>query len=501
MKKFLKIIVLFLLIFLIFLYFVGSCTERPETYTSKNESSLTDVEILTPEEYQKSMDELINNPPITQTVFKSPFLQAHAESTKVEEYVKYLKDTVFYDIDDFVDDWFVGYNDLKDYFSGNESYPVSPVEPKESITAPFEYKFYGKNRVVYKSGAYEIITCDIITTGKVADKSKTGAVKYTRTNNLNQSTQFGFAISVFDIVKHFSSTNGFVVNFYGLDSYTFGLTSNFTDNYLASRHRAYFLGSSVNSLKQYNISSNNSVTIDKICYDNSSDSLPNHFSIGSVVSNDYEFSQSVNNYFVDLNYWKLPNVYYNNRAGDTITKNNISNYNEYGYTYNSVTNSIEFDPDVYADFFDLNIKPKLEAEYDLIFSKFPDIDAKFDDIDVKYNNLIDIMNEIKNPPSTTTTGTYPVGTGNCGCDCDINVTVDVTFPPEYYKTYPPLNTEPAFVAENPDVDFALDSPLPVRVLETSGGFISLASDFLDDAGLKPVVLMGVALGLITLFFL
>lgn len=500
MKKIFKIIGLFLLVFVIFLYFVGSCTERPETYTSNNESSVTEVEMLTPEEYQKSMDELINSPPITKTGFKSPILQAHAESA-LEKWNDFWSNTVAYRFDNFVDDWFVGYNDIKDYFSGNESYPVNPVEPKESITVPLEYKFYGKNRVVYKSGAYEIITCDIITTGAVSDKSKTGAVKYTRTNNLNQTTQFGFAISVKSISKTFSSTNGFLVNFYGLDSYTFGLTSNFTDNYLTKLHRAYFQGSSTNSLKQYNIDSSNSVSIDKICYDNSSDSLPNHFSISTVVSNDYEFSQSVNNYFVDFNYWKAPNIYYNNRAGDTITKNNISNYNEYGYTYNNVTNSIEFDPDIYADFFDLNIKPKLESEFDLIFSKFPDIDAEFGDINVKFNNLVEIMNEIKNPSVTTTTGTYPVVTGNGSCNCDVNVTVDVTFPSEFYKTYPPLDTEPAFVAENPDVDFAFDAPLPIRALEVSGGFISLASDFLDDVGLMPVVLLCVSLGFIAMFFL
>ncbi len=495
MKKIFKMIGIFLLVFVIFLYFIGSCTERPE-YKPKEENTTLVYTELTPDEYQRQMDDLINNPPLTKTSFKSPILQAHASSAE-ETYEKFIDNSPFYNLEYYLKD---GWNIMKDFFSGNESYPVDPVEPKEIITVPFEYNFYGKNRVVYKSGAYEIITCNIISTGAVSDKSKTGAVKYTRINNLNQMTQFSFDISIYKITQSFSSSFGFLVEFYGLDSYMSGLTSDFIEKYLKSAHRAYFQASSVNSLKQYNISSNNAVTIDKICYNGSSDSLPNHFSISTVVSNDYEFSQSLNNYYIELKLWKLPNIYYNNHAGDVITKNNIINYNKYGYTYNDISGSIEFNPDIYADFFDLNIKPKLEAEFDLIFSKFPDIDVTYsdDDTDIDYTNLIQIIKELQTPETTTTTlitGTYPVVTG------DINVNVDVTFPAEFYKTYPPLNTEPAFIAENPDVDFALDSPLPVRVLEVSGGFISLASDFLYDVGLMPIALLCVSLGFVVMVFL
>lgn len=495
MKKFFKKLFLFILLFLVVMYFIGSCTKRPD-YKPKEEKNTPVYTELTPDEYQRQMDELINNPPVTKTSFKSPILQAHASSAE-ETYEKFIKNSPFYNIDDFVDNWFIGYDTIKDYFSGNESYPV---DPKESITVPFEYKFYGKNRVVYKSGAYEIITCNIISTGAVSDKSKTGSVKYTRINNLNQMTQFSFDISIYKITQYFSLSGGFLVEFYGLNSYMSGLTSEFIEKYLTASHRAYFQGSSVNSLKQYNINSNNSVTIDKICYNGSSDSLPNHFSISTVVSNDYQFSQSLNNYYVDLNLWKLPNVYYNNNAGDIINKNNIINYNKYGYTYNDISGSIEFNPDIYADFFDLDIKPKLEAEFDLIFSRFPDIDVTYsdDDTDIDYTNLIQIIKELQTPETTTTTlitGTYPVVTG----DINVNVSVVVTFPEE--KKYPAFTTEPAFVAENPDVDFALDSPLPVKALKVSAGFITLASDFIENSGLMPIALMCVSLVLITMLFL
>lgn len=497
MKKFFKIVGIFLLIFLIFLYFVGSCSDRSK-YKPKEENISPVYTELTPDEYQRQMDELINSPPITQTLFKSRILQAHALSAK-ETYEKYIDDSPFYNIDDFVDNWFVGYDTIKDYFSGNESYPVNPAEPKESITVPFEYKFYGKNRVVYKNGAYETIDCNIITTGAVSDGSKTGVVKYVRINNLNQMTQFSFEISVSSVNQSFSSSYAFRLTFRGLESYTSGLTSEFIKNGLTSFHMASFCGSSVNSLKQFNINSSNAVSIANICQGLSGSSYPNYFSISSTVSNDYEFSQSMNNYYVNFKYWKLPNVYYYNHAGDTITQNNISNYNEYGYTYNSVTNSIEFNPNLYENFFDLNIKPKLEAEYDLIFSRFPDIDATYsdDDTDIDYINLIEIIKELQTPATTTTlvTGAYPVVTG------DINVNVEVTFPAEFYKTYPPLDTGPAFIAENPDVDFAFDSPLPLEILDSSGKILTIASDFIHDSDLMPMYIMCIALGLISLFLL
>lgn len=504
MKKFFKKLGLFALVFLVTLYFIGSCTERPE-YKPKVESSAPVYTELTPDEYQKRMDEIVRQPPVTKTAFfKSPMLQAHAES---------LTDK----IDDFADktglyeysDWWQGYwNYLTDkddgFFSGNDSYPVNPVnpvEPKESVTIPFQYDIYGKNRVVYANGSYEIIECRLITS-QAKSSGKTGRIKYTRTNQYHQYTTFGFDIRASGLGKAFSKDYAFYFNYYAYSSGSFGSVGDFS---FSDSHCAYFTGNSKNSLKQFNISSNTAVTNNQICYHSSSNYYPNTFTMSSTNSNDYAFTQSINNYYLNYSYWRFPNVYYNNNAGNTITKNNINNYTEYGYTYNSVTNSIEFDPDVYADFFDLNIKPQLRAEFDNIFSHFPDIDAEFGDLNVHYNNIIEIINEINQSTSTTTTtivtGTYPIVTGGSGGGCNCNITVNATFPSEFYNKYPTLNTEPAFVAENPDVDFSFDAPLPVRALKVSGSFITLASDFIEDTGLMPIALMFVSLGLILTFLL
>lgn len=501
MKKFFKKLGLFVLVFLVTMYFIGSCTERPE-YKPKDENSTPVYTELTPDEYQRRMDEIVRQPPVTKTsLFKSPILQAHAESLtdKIDDFAD---KTGFYK---FYDCWEIGWDCITDkvdgFFAGNDSYPVAPTEPKESVTIPFQYDIYGKNRVVYSNGSYEIIECRLITS-QPKSSGKTGRIKYTRTNQYHQYTTFGFDIRASNFGKLFSQDYAFYIDYYAYSSGAFGSIGDFS---FSDSHCAYFTGSSKNSLKQYNISSNNAVTNSNICYYSMTSFYPNMFTISSTNSNDYDFTQSVNNYYLNLKYWRFPNIYYNNNAGNTITKNNISNYTEYGYTYNSVTNSIEFDPDVYADFFDLNIKPQLQAEFDSIFSHFPDIDAQFGDLDIQYNNIIEIINEINQSTSTTTTtvvtGTYPIVTGGSGGGCNCDITVNATFPPEFYKKYPALTTEPAFVAENPDVDFAFNAPLPVRALKVSGSFITLASNFIEDVGLMPIALMFVSLGLILTFLL
>ena len=496
MKKFFKKILLFGLVFLITMYFIGSCTERPES-KPKEENNTPVYTELTPDEYQKQMDELLKKQPVTHTAFKSPILQAHA-SELTDVISDFIENTAL----TFADNWITGWKDITGRsIEDNPAYPSNDFEkPVESIKIPYQYEFYGKNRVVYKNGTFEVIECRLMTSEPVGStKKKTGHIMYRRTNQFNSTTSFSFDISVTGITKNFNSNSAFTVSYIGLESNISGLYSSFISDSstgLKTVHVARFAGSSVNKLHQFNINSDVAVTIPYICYYAYGSSYPNVFSMASTVTNDYEFSQSVNNYYINNKFWRFPNVYYNNNAGDIINQNNVSNYNQYGYTYNNVTNSIEFDPDVFAGFLDADVIPKFKLAFDDIFSHFPDIGAEFGDLDIKYTNIIDIMNEINTPTVTTVTGgTYPVVTG----DINVNVSVIVTFPEE--KKYPAFTTESAFVAKNPDVDFALDSPLPVRALKTAGGFITLASYFIEDSGLMPIVLMSVSLGLVVMFIL
>lgn len=74
MKKVLKIIFTFLLLFVVFLYFVGSCTERPKI---TNDSSVTEVEELTPEEYEERLNKVIQDSQ-KKSMSKGGILQANA---------------------------------------------------------------------------------------------------------------------------------------------------------------------------------------------------------------------------------------------------------------------------------------------------------------------------------------------------------------------------------------------------------------------------------------
>lgn len=339
-----------------------------------------------------------------------------------------------------------------------------------------------------------------------SDGKKTGVVKYTRTNQNYSTTSFSFDISVISVAQFFNSSTGFYLKFKGLESYTQGCTQAFLDKYLAVEHIAEFVGSATNDIKQINYNSTKVYGQEVICW-GSRGGYPNIFSLCSSASNDYEFSQTLDNYYNNNNFWRLPNLYYNNNAGDTINQTNINNYKQYGYTYNEITNSIEFDPDVFLNYFDLNIKPLIQTEFNLVFSKFPEISAKFGDLEIEYTNLVDIINNINNSTTTTittVTGTYPiVTTGGGGCDCDIyvTVTVDVTFPEEFYRTYPALITEPAFVADSPDIDYALDEPLPLEILGSAGQFLTMFSDILTDNELMPLYMMCIALSLVAFLLL
>ena len=167
MKRFFKRLLIFILIFLIVMYFIGLF--HSDDYKPKEEENTTPVYTeLTPDEYQRKMDELINNSSqVTQTVFKSPILQAHASNIE-ENLIVFFEQKTAYDIEDWIDNWFVGARDIKqgikDIFDGNNSVPVKDTDytPQSSVTVPFQYVFYGKERVVYKNATWEIITCQLV---------------------------------------------------------------------------------------------------------------------------------------------------------------------------------------------------------------------------------------------------------------------------------------------------------------------------------------------------
>lgn len=480
---------------------MGSCSERSEV---TNDSSVTEVEELTPEEYEERLNKAIKDSQ-NQSMNKGGILQVNA-SWQDDLLNKMFYDTPFFNIDDAVHnvdsawDFAKGYfnyikNPDAEYYDDNPSYPINPTEPKEEITVPYEYKLSGKNKIIYEGGVSEIIICNIITTDYSTDY-KTGVIKYDRIGSFG-STTFSFEIRCTSISKTFNSDHGVAFNYVGIPGkYAVGVTESF----LSKKHRCNFVGTSVNSLNTIFVTSSKALSNEVICYDTDYHQYKaNVFTSSSLVSNDYEFVQTVKNYTSSNKYWNFPVSYVNNGGGNVINKNNVSNYNEYGYTYNNITNSIEFDPDVYADFFDLNIKPKLEAEYDLIFSRFPDIDATYGDDNIHYNDIISIIQQIKQSIETTVTtattvssGTFPVGTGD--------IYIQLTFPEIYFETYPKLTTEPAVSLTT--VSFSDDSDsFPENIKHGVEWWVSQATGFLQSSELFGLLLAVISVGIAIYIFL
>lgn len=452
---------------------------------------------MTPEEYEKEMQDLIGG----QASFDLFGVGLNAYADNVVDDVKtvykdFLELTPAYNIYSYLKQQ-SELNTISNGHGGGGHYRYTSDDNSTAVIN-YEYDIYGKNRVVYSNGTWEIVECRLLTTDVVSDGSKTGVIKYTRTNQNYSSTSFAFDISVYNVTQVFNSSSGFYFRFRGINTYIQGCTQSFMTNYLIGDHLVEFVGSSTNNINQINYNSTKSYTQELFCWSSRGSTYPNKFTLCTSASNDYEFSQSLDNYYNNNGYWRLPNLYYNNNAGDTINQTNVNNYKQYGYYYNTETNTIDFDPDIYLAYFDTNIKPLIQGEFNSVFSKFPEISAKFGDLEIEYTNLVDIINNINSTTTTTTiTGTYPVVTG----DINVNVTVDVTLPEEFYRKYPSLTTEPAFIAENPNVDFAFDEPLPLEILETSGDILSMAIDIITDAGLMPVYIMCISLGLIALFLL
>lgn len=514
MKKFFKGFFLVLLVFMIFLYFVGSCTERPEYKPSSDTG--TDTPAYTevkPDEYEDIMNRAINSS-------SSFFLTAHASDDsslldKIDKLNEFTDLTNYYNFRDGIKDYLDYLRDPDDgYFYDHSNYP--PVDsssfekPVTSVNIPKQYDICAKNRINYANNVYEIVDIQVsFTNPTTSDEVKNGHILFVRRNSLGYSTSFGFDIYANRMLSSWGSSYGFGIEFMALKSGMTGFDMPGDESFFTSSKGLYFKSESTNSIATASVNSSGIFSKSSLCNNSSKPQISSYginvYTLCQAVSNDYSFITSLNSY-QGSNYSKSVNYYYNNNAGDTVTTNNYTKYSDYGYTYNSVTNSLEFDPDVFANWFDADIVPKLQLTYDDIFSKFPDINATFNDYTGELNNLIEIYNQstetittsaISNPPATVT------GNGNGGCDCDIyvTVTVDVTLPEEFYRKYPTLTTEPAFVAKNPDTDYAFDEPLPLEILKTSGNILTMVSDIITDSGLMPMYIMCIALSLVAFFLL
>lgn len=464
MKKFFKILAIFGLIFLVFCYFLGACTAD----SNNNSSSNSNVEFreVTPEEYEREMQEFIGG----QASFDFG-LTARAEDKSNAELIRdYFKNSEFFDLDNLQ----VGTKDLRQLFTKDNN-AFKSAEDNETgdsyVKVPYTYEMYGKNLVVYKGGTWENVEIWISTTSAVSDGSKTGTLRIRRTNQNYSYTTFNFDISVSAINRTFGNDKAFLIKFVGINSNVSGCTSDFVDKYLTNVHIVSFSLSSVNKIKTYSSASSVALTAEKFIFNtNNADSYtPNGYTLSSFLTNDYEFSQSIDSYVSANKCIKPVNLYYNNNANSVVNNSNVSNYND--YTYNSDTNTIDFDTESFLNYFDADLMPKFRSLFDDIFSRFPDVDVDISTEDnITYNNLIDIINQLTTSTTTTTTvtGTYPVVTGG---DINVNVTVDIAT-----VTCEALTTD-SFVIGDIDIDNILQADLPEKSIKSASALINLGLDF------------------------
>ena len=473
MKKFLKIFFIFVFIFVLFLYFLGSCCS--------SSSSSSSFKKLTLDEYEN----LIND------VCKSNFvLDAYADNPIIDKLDDFFNKTNLYNYGDFVNGY-IDYVKNPDYYP-SETFPLvdkSTVDnPITSFTVPLHYNFYGKNRITYSNGVSEVVVCrldaDLTTT---TNRFAKGHVTFTRSNSLGYYTSFGFDIQSVALNTYFSGNSGFVFVYYPLTTNVSGIDTNSESwlNLLNSQKRLVFYSSLTNNIHTLTSSSSSAASLsDFVSFNNSSSGLScNFFVTSQAYSNDYNFISSFQDYQGSTR-TKSVNVYYNNHAGDTVTVNNYNQYADYGYVYNNITGSLEFNPDIFVDFFNKSIRPKLEVEFNDIFSKMPDIDAIIKNYTGQLNNLVELINQ-----SSSSSSSFPLATtGTC-----------FTFPPDFFKTYPTLTTEPDITITT--VSVGVSGSFPPDVKRGVEWWITQATNFLIDSDLLHLLLIIVSVTITISIFL
>lgn len=133
-----------LLVFLVFLYCLGSCSSPSEHESFGDDKVIHEV---TPEEYEKEMQELIGGQAFD---FYNFGLNVHAEDKSNLEIIKdYYKNSELFDREN----WQIGAKEIRQLFTkdNNAFKSVKDDDTGESyVKVPYTYELYGKNLVVYK---------------------------------------------------------------------------------------------------------------------------------------------------------------------------------------------------------------------------------------------------------------------------------------------------------------------------------------------------------------
>lgn len=191
--------------------------------------------------------------------------------------------------------------------------------------------------------------------------------------------------------------------------------------------------------------------------------------------------QSINqNFSTDLNINpKLPPVYNNYNTTNNIFKSNtylttenVSDYADYGITYNNTSGKFELDLDALAVGVAAEIEPKFQLAFDGVYNAQPLPDANFDgDLDINYNQTIDET---------------------------ITQLIDKYYPPASGwepPSYPAVNTSVYIPADVPSYSTYAVQTMPDSVLTDTKNVFSLSWGVFDGLGLIPLFIPLVILAL------
>lgn len=199
--------------------------------------------------------------------------------------------------------------------------------------------------------------------------------------------------------------------------------------------------------------------------------LPWYLSAAYVNSNYDSVLQNNLSYGNTYSPEKAPSYIENNNyinEGAQLTTNNVSNYFDYGVTYNNDTGQFEIDYDILATKITTDIIPEFKNTFDLVYDNQPEIGLDFNS-SLDYN-YVDLSTDIVN-------GLVPSGGG--------------WQPP----TYPAVSTSVYIPATVPNYQTYALQTIPDNYIEGAGDWLIFGYDLFDSLGLLVFVIPLVILGL------
>lgn len=172
---------------------------------------------------------------------------------------------------------------------------------------------------------------------------------------------------------------------------------------------------------------------------------------------------------------KKPPSYVNNdtrlQPNASLTVNNVSNYNDFGVTYNDVTGKFDLDLNALAAGLAANIVPQFQAVFDGTYSAQPDIDSNDWSVSNLTNNYIDDYSDLV------------VDISN-----EVQEILDSRSPVWVPPRYPAVNTSVYIPAQTPTYSTYAAATVPAGVISSASTFMHMGFDLFEDLGLLVIII-------------